>query len=67
MKKRIITGDGTRGYDHGSVTAKANGKISLVPGSVVGRISIIRKCVANYNRGLSSYINGGNDIPFKVE
>lgn len=67
MKKQIKVGDSTRGYDSAMVVINAQGKARLIGESVVGRITVIRKCIANYNKGVMSYTTtAGDELPISV-
>ena len=58
---KISIGDSMRGYDSAEVTKTTAGKYRLVPGSVVGRESVIRKSIASLNRGDNSYVTPAGD------
>ena len=58
---KITIGDSSRGYDSAEVTKTKTGKYRLVPGSVVGRESVIRKSIASLNRGDNSYVTSAGD------
>lgn len=58
---QIYIGGGLRGYDSAEVTKTATGKYRLVPGTVSGRITIIRKVIAAANRGETSYVTPSGD------
>jgi len=67
MKKQIIAGDSTRGYTSAEIEIGKTGKARLVPDTISGTKSIIKKCIANYNRGLMSYVtSAGDELPFSV-
>jgi hypothetical protein len=48
--RKLTLGDSTIGYDTASVTTTGAGKLRLVPGSIVGRVSHIKRAIAAYNR-----------------
>lgn len=64
---KISVGDSTRGYDSAEVVRTQAGKYRLVPGSVNGRVSVVRKAVAALNRGERTYVTPGDDyLPIDV-
>jgi len=67
MTKQIRIGDSTRGYDNALVNVRPSGKIAIIEGSYSGRITIIKKCIANYNRGIMTYTtSAGDELPITV-
>ena len=58
---KISIGDSTRGYDSADVIKTATGKYRLVPGTINGRESVIRKSIASLNRGDNTYVTSAGD------
>lgn len=58
---KISVGDSMRGYDSAKMQKTTTGKYRLVPGSVAGRESVIRKSIASLNRGEDSYVTSSGD------
>ena len=65
--KKLTLGNSTIGYDTCKMEINDNGKAKLVDGTINGRSSVIKKCIANYNRGLDYYLtSAGDKLPFYV-
>jgi hypothetical protein len=58
---KISIGDSTRGYDSASVSKTKDGKYRLIPGTMSGRKTWIRKSIASINRGDNTYVTSAGD------
>jgi len=68
MTKKIVIGNSTAGYATADVIVTKSGKIRLVKESINGRVTVIKKCIANYNNGIESYVTRcGDELPFSVK
>jgi hypothetical protein len=67
ITKKLTLGNSTVGYDTCKVEVNNTGKIKLVKDTINGRASVIKKCIANYNKGLNYYLtSAGDQLPFTV-
>lgn len=57
---KLIIGDSTRGYDIAEVTKNNQGK--YVIGMVAGRITWIKKAIANVNKGSYEFVTSSGDV-----
>ena len=65
--KKLTLGNSNAGYDTCLVEISTSGKAKLVDGTINGRSSVIKKCVANYNRGQNYYLTtAGDQLPFVI-
>ena len=63
---KITIGDSTRGFDIAEMSGRA-GNFRLVKGSIQGRAALLRRAVANLNRGQQSVVTtGGDELPIHV-
>lgn len=66
--KQLTLGNSTIGYDSCKVEVVANGKIRLIAGTIQGRSTVIKKCIANYNKGSHAYLTSAGDLlPFALK
>ena len=67
MIRKLTLGNSNTGYDTCLVEINDKGKAKLVDGTINGRASVLKKCVANYNRGDNYYITtAGDQLPFVI-
>jgi hypothetical protein len=65
---RIVLGNSTTGYDSAEITLTKTGKFKLVSGTIHGRSSVIKKLIANANRGQLEYITkAGDSLPVYIK
>jgi hypothetical protein len=66
--QRISVGNSNTGFDSASVTKSKTGKYAVVPGTTIGRISVVRKAIAAVNRGGNCYrTTAGDYLPINVD
>jgi len=68
MIRKLTLGNSNTGYDTCKIEiSSTSGKAKLVKGTLNGRSSVLRKCVANYNKGLNYYLTtAGDQLPFVI-
>ena len=57
---KLIIGDSTRGYDIAEITKNNQGK--YVIGTFAGRITWLKKAVANINKGSYEFVTSAGDV-----
>ena len=68
MRTIITAGNGGHGYHSADVAKSATGKYRLIPGTEMGSKTVIRKAIANVNRGHYGYLtSAGDDIPVTIK
>lgn len=58
---KITVGNSTIGYDSADCTKSENGKLRVIEGTIAGRKSVVRRAVANLNRGVPEYVTSAGD------
>ena len=58
---KLIIGDSTRGYDIAEVT-KNQGKCTIITGTHHGRITWLKKAVANVNKSSYEFVTPAGDV-----
>ena len=59
---KLIIGNSTTGYDTAEVTKNTNGKYCIINGTIAGRVSWVKKAVANVNRGDYEFVTSAGDV-----
>ena len=59
---KLIIGNSNIGYDTAEITKNNKGKYVLVSGTVAGRITWIKKAIANVNSGDYEFVTSSGDV-----